>query len=131
MSQESKQNKKKILVVDDDSAILDALSMMLEEEGYDVKTSTNGKELNLEQYNFPDLVLLDIWMSGVNGKDICRELKHNNRTKNIPVIMISASNDTEQIATECGADGFVCKPFQVNSLLDIVHQHLDGKQELA
>jgi DNA-binding response OmpR family regulator len=118
-------NKKKVFVVDDDTAILDALSLMLEEEGYEVKTSQNGKELEFEKYNFPDLILLDIWMSGVSGKDICMQLKKDDLTKDIPVIMISASNDTEKIAEECGADGFMYKPFQVDLLLDIVHKYLD------
>jgi DNA-binding response OmpR family regulator len=112
--------KKKIMVADDDSAIVDALTLILEDAGYEVISETNGKTVPTIFAQKPDLVLLDIWMSGVNGRDICIKLKRNDKTKNIPVIMISANRDTEQIAKEAGANDFIAKPFQMDSLLNKV-----------
>src|SRR5918911_300930 len=95
--------KKKILIADDDPAILDALQMMLEDEGYEVTTTVDGETVCKMEKEYPDLLLLDIWMSGMDGRDICKQLKKNHLTKSIPVIMFSANKDTEKIAREAGA----------------------------
>jgi DNA-binding response OmpR family regulator len=116
-------NKKKILIADDDRAILDALKLMLEEVGYEVNTSSDGKTIQTVKKYYPDLLLLDIWMSGVDGRDICKELKAYELTKHIPIIMISANRDTETIAKESGADDFLTKPFGMNDLLSKVEKH--------
>jgi CheY-like chemotaxis protein len=73
----------------------------------------------------PDLLLLDIWMSGMDGKEICKHLKSQEVTKHIPIIMISANKDTQKIAFECGADDFIAKPFQMKNLLQKVAQYQD------
>ena len=65
----------------------------------------------------PDLLLLDIWMSGEDGRDICKKLKQSELTKNIPVIMVSASKDIKESALAAGADDFLAKPFEMNELL--------------
>lgn len=116
--------KQKILVADDDPAILDALKIMLEEEGYEVETTLDGTKAQNMQKPFPNLLLLDIWMSGVNGGDICKLIKSASATKNVPVIMVSATKNIEQIATNAGADGFISKPFQMDALLAIVAKHV-------
>ena len=116
---------KKILVVDDNPAILDALKIMLEEEGYEVETTVDGATLKDLKEHLPDLLLLDIWMSGVDGRDICKVLKSSAATKQIPVIMISAAKDIEQIAKDSGADDFISKPFQMANLLAIVAKHVN------
>ncbi|HEY4964047.1 MAG TPA: response regulator [Candidatus Saccharimonadales bacterium] len=115
--------KKKILVADDNPAILDALKIMLEEEGYEVETTIDGATAHDMNEPLPDLLLLDIWMSGVDGRDICKLIKDTSTTKHIPVIMVSASKDTEQIAKDCGADGFIAKPFQMEHLLAVVAKY--------
>lgn len=115
---------KKILVADDDPSILEALQMLLEDEGYNVETSNNGASLIKAREEYPDLILLDIWMSGMDGRDICRQLKNNDITKNIPVILVSANKDTEQIAKDAGADGFIAKPFEMEDLLAKVKEHV-------
>jgi DNA-binding response OmpR family regulator len=97
--------------------------MMLEFEGYDVSSTLDGATV-LTMNEFPDLLLLDIWMSGQDGRDICRELKKRNNTKNIPVIMISASTDLARSAREAGADDFLEKPFNMNDLLKKIASHL-------
>lgn len=114
----------KILVADDDPAILDAISMMLELEGYLVDITVNGETIYKMEKDFPDLLLLDIWMSGQDGREICKYLKNNNQTKHIPIIMISASNDVIKSAVEAGADDFLAKPFDIDDLLDKVVKYL-------
>lgn len=114
---------KKILVADDDPGIVDAMQILLEDEGYEVMITMDGEAIPKMIDNKPDLVFLDIWMSGVNGNTICQKLKSDDATKHIPVIMFSANRDTEQIAMQCGADGFLSKPFEIKDLLDIVHKY--------
>ncbi len=116
---------KKILVADDDPAILDALSIMLEESGYEVETTVDGAVAQDMKEDLPDLLLLDIRMSGMDGGKICKLIKSAAVTKHIPVIMISANKDIEQIALECGADDFISKPFQMEHLLAIVAKYVN------
>ena len=108
---------KKIMIVDDDEGILDALSMMLQYKGYEVVTCTNGNTILAMQQDYPDLLLLDIWMSGIDGRNVCRQLKEKIQTKKIPIIMISASKDIERSAIDSGADDFLAKPFEMNELI--------------
>lgn len=109
---------KTIMIADDDPGIVDAIEMMLTYEGYAVKTTSNGATFSEVKKNNPDLVLLDIWMAGEDGREICRKIKATKQTKAIPVIIISASKDIERSAIESGADGFLEKPFEMNELLD-------------
>jgi DNA-binding response OmpR family regulator len=108
---------KKIFIADDDEAIVDATSMMLEMAGYEVRHTLNGTTVQADVMNKPDLVLLDIWMSGIDGRDICRGLKADPATFDIPVLMISASRDIMQSAMESGANDFLAKPFDMDELL--------------
>jgi CheY-like chemotaxis protein len=117
---------KKILVADDDPAILDALQMMLELEGYEVETSIDGETIYKMEKNFPDLLLLDIWMSGQDGRDICKYLKKDPITKDIPIILVSASRDIMQSAKDAGADDFIAKPFEMDTLLDKVRYYTEN-----
>ena len=114
---------KKILVADDDPGIVDAMQILLEDEGYEVIVTMDGETIPTMIEKKPDLVFLDIWMSGVNGNTVCQKLKSDESTKHIPVIMFSANRDTEDIALQCGADGFLSKPFEIKDLLDIVHKY--------
>jgi DNA-binding response OmpR family regulator len=122
---ESNNHKnKKILIADDDPAILEALQMMLEDEGYEVELSLEGKSIYKMKKNYPDLVLLDIWMSGIDGGDICTHLKQNKSTKHIPVIMISANKDVGIIAKGAGADDYISKPFQMHELFAVINRYI-------
>ncbi|MDQ3099065.1 MAG: response regulator [bacterium] len=118
---------KKILIADDDPSIVDALQIMLEDAGYDVKTTVNGETVFQMMDEQPDLLLLDISMSGIDGRDVCRDLKKNERTRHIPIIIISANKDTAQIAKEAGADDFITKPFEMDVLLEKVEKHTSNK----
>jgi CheY-like chemotaxis protein len=113
-------SKKKIMVVDDDAGIVQALQLILEDEGYEVTAIMDGQAVKDMEADVPDLLLLDIWMSGLDGRDICRHLKNRDRTRNLPIIICSANRDTENIAKEAGADGFLTKPFEIDDLLEKV-----------
>ena len=115
--------KKKIMIVDDDEGILDALTMMLQYKGYEVSTCANGSTILAMTQAFPDLVLLDIWMSGTDGRNVCKQLKETPLTKSIPVILISAGKDIEASAIASGADGFLAKPFEMEELIDTIEKH--------
>lgn len=115
---------KKILVADDDPAIVDSLQLVLELADYEVRTTIDGSVISMMNKEKPDLLLLDIWMSGVDGREICRKLKKNKKTRNIPVIMISASRDIRKSTKEAGADDFLEKPFDMDCLLEKLKEHL-------
>jgi len=116
---------KKILVVDDDQGIADVMQIMLDSAGYEVNILTSGKGIQKKVLEYlPDVILLDIWMSGVDGKQVTRLLKTTERTKHIPIIVISALNDTEEIAKTAGADDFLAKPFEMSHLLLKIKKHL-------
>lgn len=109
---------KKILVVDDDPDILEFLQVILEEEGYQVVTSEKGEYLEqLHNGGLPDFILLDVLLSGKDGREIVKYLKQQTETKCIPVMMFSAHPSAEQTAIEAGADDFIAKPFDINNLL--------------
>src|SRR5574339_150831 len=101
---------KKVFVVDDERSILEALEFMLLEEGYEVKTASKGAELFRLNGDLPDVILLDVLLSGEDGRDIAKKLKHQDKTKNIPIIMISAHPGAAETVRSCGADDFLPKP---------------------
>ncbi len=115
---------KKILVCDDDEGILEIIKIMLGESGYDVKTVNTGKgiEKKIEEYQ-PDLILLDLWLAGMDGREIIKVVRRNNSLKGIPVVIISALNDTEKISEEIHADGFLAKPFDMEQLLQTAKKY--------
>lgn len=116
---------KTILIIDDNTAIVDSISLFLDFEGYKVKTLSRGTEFfRLNADEFPDLIILDMWLSGEDGRDVCRLAKANDATKNIPIIMISASRGLEQSTLDAGADAFIAKPFDMNEMLQKIAELL-------
>ncbi len=116
---------KRILVADDDAGMRDSLRIILEDEGYVVETHRQGETVQQMHAPFPDLLLLDLRLSGMNGMTICRQLKDQESTRSIPIILISANTDTNVIAREAGADDFLLKPFEIDDLLALVARHLE------
>lgn len=109
---------KKIMVVDDDDGILDAFQLLLEAANYDVETSPDGEALyKLNQRNYPDLIILDVLLSGRDGREICKHLKSDPETKEIPVIMVSAHPNVDESVKQSGADDYLPKPFDMDDLL--------------
>ena len=119
-----------ILVVDDDEGIVEVIQIVLEGEGYAVRTATNRDGLQDLADDLPDLILLDVLLSGDDGRDICKALKSDPLTKDIPVIMLSAHSDASKVADAGGADDFLEKPFDVDKLIDIVAKHLASSPQL-
>ena len=120
------QQVKKILVVDDDPDILDALRFLLEFSGYEVKTTEKGEYAeNLRDTNggFPDLIILDVLLSGRDGRLICQRLKRQHDTQHIPIIRISAHPNAKQSVAAVGADDFLAKPFDADELLTLVGKY--------
>ena len=115
---------KMLLIVDDDPDILHFLQLIFEDEGYEVQTSTKGQYLEqLHNGGLPDLILLDVFLSGKDGRDIVKHLKSQDETKHIPVIMTSAHPKAEPTARAAGADDFLAKPFNIDELLGKVARY--------
>jgi DNA-binding response OmpR family regulator len=116
---------KRIFIADDDPAIVDVVEIILEDAGYEVSSTIYAEDLLvLTEDKVPDLFLLDIWMYGKDGRDICLHLKKSDLTKEIPVIIVSAIRDIEKIASDYGADGFLSKPFEMDDLLGLIKSHV-------
>ncbi len=107
---------KRILFVDDDPAIQDAVRIMLERVGYDVTVLDTGNSLLEEGCIYPDLFILDKQLPGVDGLDICRYLKSRNETKHLPVLILSASPQIARQAADACADALLEKPFKMQEL---------------
>lgn len=116
----------KIAIIDDDPDILEALNLVFEIEGYQTKTTLKGEETSQIVSEFkPDIILLDVLLSGKDGRVICKDLKQNLQTKAIPVIMMSAHPDAKKTVMEVGADDFIAKPFDVNKLFSLISGHIN------
>ena len=117
--------KQRILVVDDDSGVLEAIKIILVDSGFKVKTIMRADEFEKVMTSFrPDLVMLDIWMPKISGEELCRKIKGNDDLKKIPVVLLSASNRTEKISKKCKADDYLTKPFDMEELIETVKRNL-------
>ncbi len=115
---------KKVLVIDDDIAILEAIQLVLEDDGYEVMVNTDGnKTISLAQKFKPSVILLDLLLSGKDGADILILLKKHPQTGSIPAIVLSAHPSAEAIAKINGATDFLPKPFDVETLLAKVERY--------
>ena len=116
-----------VLVVDDTIENLRLLSSMLEEHGYEVRPVTNGRQaLQAVERDPPDLILLDITMPEMDGYEVCRRLKANDRSKDVPVIFLTALTDTADKvrAFDVGGVDYITKPFQFEEVLARVKTHV-------
>ncbi len=117
--------KKKVLVVDDERAILKVLSIKLRVSGYDVVTALNGKEaLDLVRSAKPDIMLLDIIMPEMDGFEVLQRLRSFSQ---LPVIVFSARPENAQKALELGANLFLPKPFDVDDLVNKIQRLVDNR----
>lgn len=109
----------KILVVDDEDNILELLRFNLENSGYKVLTAQNGIDaLKIAKAETPDLILLDLMLPGMDGYDVCKEIRRDNNISNTPIIMITAKGEEldKILGLELGADDYITKPFSVREL---------------
>lgn len=121
-----------ILVVDDDEDLVQALDFSLRQENYNVVQAQNGAEAVTKSHDLrPDLILLDIMMSNLDGLTACRGIKSMEETKKIPVIMLTAKGDVETIkaAFEAGANDYVVKPFMMEKVLEKIEAFLGSRVE--
>jgi len=116
---------KRLLVVDDELDILEFLQVILQEEGYKVVTSDKGGSIeSLYNGGLPDLILIDVLLSGRDGREMVKSLKSQQETKQIPIIMFSAHPSAEETVQQAGADDFLEKPFDIDVLLAKITHHL-------
>ena len=111
--------KKSIVVIEDESDILEVLKYNLEREGYRVRTSRDGESgLQLVREENPDLVLLDLMLPSLDGIEICRRLREDTVTRSLPVIMLTAKGEESDVVLGLGvgADDYVTKPFSTGEL---------------
>lgn len=115
-----------ILVVDDDKDILEVLQYILEDSGYQVDTLSDGHYLFEKiKAHMPDLILLDIMLGNMDGRELCRDVKAQIETHDIPVILISASHVINAPFHQNGApDDFIAKPFDIKVLLNCIEKQL-------
>ncbi len=114
---------KKILVIDDDEGIKDALKAILESEGFQVDLASNEKTL-LSSDNPPGLIFVDYFLSGTNGHSIAQSIRSHQPTKDIPIVMLSADPNNRQKIQKEIVDDFLDKPFEMNDLLTITNKYL-------
>lgn len=119
-------HKHTIMVIEDDQDISDALGSILHTKGYTVVLVQKIDEQfdDLMVKHNPQLILLDIWVGGGDGRDVAKKLRSQELTKQIPIVLVSANISTPQIAEELQVDDFILKPFDVDHLLSVVEKRL-------
>lgn len=116
-----------ILIVDDERSIRNILDFSLDAEGYRVFQAADGKEaLEVAAAEMPDLIIMDVMMPELDGFESCRRLKADPRTRDIPVILLTARNtgDDRRLGRQARADAYLTKPFSPQKLLETVHSFL-------
>ena len=123
----------KILVIDDDKDLLEVTQSLLKKRDYEVAIYTNWEDALAKIESFkPQIILLDVFLNGVDGLDVCKQLKSMPHTKDIPVLIFSAyPRVAESVIYEYGADDFIEKPFEVNDLIAKVHSVLSHSKGFA
>ena len=126
--------KKKILAVDDDATALGALRQILVQKGYDVSTAANGHDAltTLANGSF-DLCILDVSMPGLSGYDVCRKIRQDDKTRDLPVIFLTAKGMLVDMTEgeEAGSDLYLVKPVLATKLLNMVGMFLSDDTPLA
>ncbi|XXF81623.1 response regulator [Myxococcaceae bacterium GXIMD 01537] len=112
--------------MDDDPDILEALSEILEAEGFEIRRARNGKEaLDRLDPQPPQLILLDLMMPVMDGWEFAQRMKQRPAVSEVPIIVLSADRNVGNKAAEIGAVGHLAKPFELNDLLDMVRRSID------
>ena len=122
---------KKILLIDDDPDVITVLQSLLKKKGYQVATASNEEEA-YKQVDFfmPHLIVMDVLLSGVDGRTICKKLKNTESSKHIPIIMFSAHPGAQKNMEDFGADDFLTKPFESNKILERIEIQLARQKQV-
>ena len=131
LMENTKNTSRTVLIVDDDEDLLILIQHALSVEGFDPICSPNGVNImSIVTRKRPDIVLLDIHMNGTDGVEICKQLKHNPETASTPIIMFSANDNIKAISRECGADGYITKPFNTNHFRETLRSVLLQREQI-
>jgi DNA-binding response OmpR family regulator len=123
--------RKKILIAEDDKDILFILDMILNDAGFKVEPLNEGSSIVGRKSDWPDLFILDKHLPTIDGIALCKYLKLQETTKNIPIIMISSYHKLKRKAKEAGVDDFLEKPFDIKELLTTINKYVDiGQQQI-
>jgi CheY-like chemotaxis protein len=117
---------KKVMIIEDDPAILDVLGIIFTRAGYTAITHANGDFILEGGFEIPDIFIIDKQLAGVDGLDICKHLKQWPPTSHLPVIILSATPHLQTQIKQAGANAFLEKPFSNNVLLQITAQLIGG-----
>ncbi|MEW6101251.1 MAG: response regulator [Candidatus Omnitrophota bacterium] len=116
---------KKILIVDDETQLVELIKMRLEANGYEVISASDGEEgLMRSHTDKPDLIILDLMLPKIDGYKVCRMLKFDAKYKHIPIILFTAraQHDVAEMSKEVGADAYIAKPFDPPALLEKIKE---------
>lgn len=115
----------KILIIDDDPDIRTVMTILLKKNGHEIETASKHEEVFVKLDEFtPDVILLDVLLSGADGRQICKRIKEKGNTKNTPVIMFSAHPGAADKIDSYGADDFIAKPVNTDILLEKISKQL-------
>lgn len=114
----------RIMIAEDDPSIQKIFSIILEREGYDIEIYSDGRDVYEKRNGLPNLFILDRQLENSDGLDACRYLKSKEETRDIPVIMISASPGIGKLALAAGAEDFIEKPFSISLLLEKIKKFI-------
>jgi DNA-binding response OmpR family regulator len=123
---------KRILAVDDEPMVLDVIKTRLEFAGYEVITAADGLEgLKRVRAGHPDLIVLDLILPGLNGYQICRMLKGDDRYRGIPILMLTARSQEKDVAEgmRAGADAYMAKPYETDEFVAKVKSLLEASDQ--
>jgi DNA-binding response OmpR family regulator len=119
-----KENKK-LLVIEDDLGIVEVMKFLLQEQGFATTALLqNADPMDLIKEHRPDLLITDLRLSGVDGVDVIQELRSQEETKNMPIVIISAMPNLHEIAAHCHVDDYLTKPFNISDFSKIIQKHL-------
>jgi DNA-binding response OmpR family regulator len=123
---------KKVLIIEDEQDIIDIATIILEDEGYEVFSFSDfiGYENKVNDCH-ADLVLLDLNLHGYHGKDICKYIKGQDHLKQTSVVLMSANKDIKSVKEESGADGYICKPFDLTDFIETVKMYINIKETIT
>ena len=118
---------KRIIVIEDEDNVRETLDLLLTNAGFMVRSSATGNDIfnTINEFN-PDVILLDVLLDDLDGRDICRSIKENPETKPIPVIMLSGVPDVYNAITDVGANDVVSKPFDEKTLIHRIERQLSN-----
>lgn len=114
---------KKMIIIDDDPAILDSIGLVFSEESYHVVVYPNAEYILSGNFDVPDIFIIDKQLSGVDGLDICKYLRRHPDTKDTPILIMSASPSVSHMAVLAGASAFIEKPYTMKELRSMVEKY--------